>query len=247
MVVIRFILVVVRAFLALLWTLAVHYFGVALPGLFSKKRRFLGAIRLWGKGLAIIMGIHVHPVNAKPEMMGDVIISNHMGFLDIPILLQFFPSVFVIKMELRRVPFFGARLAAQGHVFVARANKDSRMAAREGIEGVLKDGDRIIVFPEGKASPGASRLPYAPASFELARRLGKKVQVCVVDYLPDRDLLKWDINKPTIPQLANLLGRVRIDASIRFFPACEVKDAVADAERWRQTTEQQLQQNSNGQ
>ena len=240
MFVIRFFRVAIRATLGVLWTLGVHYFLIAIPNAFTGQRRRLEAISRWGKGLSVIMGIHVRKKNAPPEMMGDVILSNHMGFLDIPVLLQFFPAVFVIKTELQKVPFFGARLMAQGHVFVDRGSKSSRENARIGIGAVLADGDRIIVFPEGRASPGVQRPPWAPASLQLAQRLGKKVQVCLVDYLPNRQLLKWDIAKPTLPQLANLLGRRRIDISIQFFPLQDVNDPVQDAAAWKSRIETQL-------
>jgi 1-acyl-sn-glycerol-3-phosphate acyltransferase len=241
---VRLILVGFRVLLALGWTLGVHYFCIAIPGLFIRKKRFLHALQWWGKGLSVIMGIRVHRVNAPPEGMGDVIVSNHMGFLDIPVLLQFFPAVFVIKMELGKVPFFGARLVAQGHVFVERSSRTSRSNARQGIERVLHDGDRIIVFPEGKASPDAERPPWAPATFQVAQRLGKKVQLCIIDYLPNRALLKWDISKPTLPQLANLLGRRRIDVSIQFIDAEDViGDPVQQASAYKTAVETQLLRN----
>ncbi len=241
--VVRLILVAFRVVMALGWTLLVHYFCIAIPGLVTRRKRYLNPLRWWGKGLSAIMGIRVHRVNSPPSSMGDLIVSNHMGFLDIPVLLQFFPAVFVIKMELGKVPFFGARLIAQGHVFVERGNRTSRANARQGIETVLQDGDRIIVFPEGRACPYADRPTWAPASLQVAQRLGKQVQLCIIDYLPNRELLKWDISKPALPQLANLLGRRRIDVSIQFFSPEHVTDPIQTATDFKSLVETQLNRN----
>ncbi|HUT78574.1 MAG TPA: lysophospholipid acyltransferase family protein [Polyangia bacterium] len=229
-----------RAVAAFLWTLLVHYFGVRLRQLFRPNERCLGAISTWGSGLAWIMGVRVHPHNRREGPMGDIVIANHMGFLDVPVLLRYFPAVFVIKMELRRVFYFGGCLAKQGHVFVDRGDGDSRQRAAADLAAVLEQGDRVIVFPEGRASPGAKRLPFRRGSFEVAQRLGKRVELCVIDYLPDRRVLEWDVNRPMRSQLADLFGRRRIDVSVEFFPAETVHDAERLADRYRDIVEQRL-------
>lgn len=233
-----------RVPLALLWTLGVHYLGIRIPQLFYPKRRFLRAVSLWGSGLAFIMGIRIHQVNAPPAAMGDIIVANHMGFLDIPVLLRFFPSVFVIKMEMRKVFFFGGCLAHQGHVFVKRDSEQSRRDAREGIKRVLLAGDRVIVFPEGRASSGAERLPFAPASFAIAMNHNKTVQACVLDYLPDRSFLKWDTSRAMQPQLVALFGRRRIDVSIEFLGVSKVTDPGRAAQELHDQIQQKLKTQS---
>ena len=230
--ILNYIRVLFRAPTALVWTLLVHYFGIRIPQLFTPGKRYPRSIGLWGKGLAYIMGVRVHKRNERSGPMGDIIIANHMGFLDIPILLSFFPAVFIIKMEMRRVFYFGRALEKQGHVFVDRKSLKSRHAARDGLIKVLKEGDRIIVFPEGRASPGAERLPFKPFSFAAAKRAGLRVEACVIDYLPNRKMLEWDINRGMIPQLVELLGRRRTHVSIEFFPAEYVEEPREMAERY---------------
>jgi 1-acyl-sn-glycerol-3-phosphate acyltransferase len=189
------------------------------------------------------MGVRIHKVNEQPMEMGDVVVANHMGFLDVLVLLTFFPSVFIIKHEMRKVPFFGKCLEHQGHVFVKRGDSTSRRAAGQGLVHVLERGDRIIVFPEGQASPGAARLPFKPFSFVAASRLGKTVQGCVIDYLPDRDALKWDNRRAMLPQLIELAGRKHTDVSIEFFPPEGVTGDPAEmAERYKDTIQARLEE-----
>jgi 1-acyl-sn-glycerol-3-phosphate acyltransferase len=198
-------------------------------------------VGLWGKGLARIMGIRIHPRNERQGTMGDVIIANHMGFMDIPILLTFYPSVFIIKMEMRRVFYFGKALERQGHVFVERGSESSRRSAREGVRRVLEQGDRIIVFPEGRASPDAERRPFKPFCFFEAARQGKRVEACVIDYLPDRQMLAWDPDRPMMPQLVELVGRPRIDVSVEFLPSEVPDDPEEAARRYHDVIQERLE------
>ena len=236
----RYIRVAYRMPMALLWTLFVHYFLIRIPQLFSKNKRRTGALRLWGAGFSWIMGVRIHKKSKLPRPMGDLIISNHMGFLDIPILLASFPAVFVIKVELGRIPFFGKRLHEQGHIFVVREDNASRSSAGKALMKVLRSGTRVIVFPEGRGTPGADRLPFAPGSLAVAERLHKTVQPCIIDYLPDRKLLEWDVNRGIFPQLVDLFGRFRIHVSVEYLPAKPVADAKTDAENYRVVIEEKL-------
>jgi len=234
--------VLVRAPVALAWTLAVHGCLRARGILFRRwrGRRATDAISLWARGLAWIMGVRVVCRNAPTGPMGDVIVANHMGFLDVPVLGSFFPAVFIIKMEMRRVFFFGGALEKQGHVFVDRGSTESRRSARDGVRQVLEAGDRIIVFPEGGASPEAKRPPFKPFCFHEAARQHKLVQACVIDYLPHRRMLRWDTRRPQLPQLVELFGRKRTEVSLEFFPAEAIEDADAAAQRYHDLIEGRL-------
>ena len=235
--------VLVRAPVALIWTLGVH--GCArVRGVLVFwrwwKRRPTDLISLWARGLAWIMGVRVVRRNQPAGPMGDVIVANHMGFLDVPVLGSCFPSVFVIKSEMRRVFYFGAALAVQGHVFVDRRNSASRLAARDGVRRVLEDGDRIVVFPEGGASSDALRPPFKPFCFHEAARQEKLVQGCVIDYLPDRSILRWDTSRGMLPQLVELFGRRRTEVSLELFPAERIEDPAAAAQRYHDLIEGRL-------
>lgn len=235
--------VLVRAPMALIWTEFVHAYLFLRMKLRPGKwggRRPLDVIGFWGKGLSWIMGVRVIKRNERSGPMGDIIIANHMGFLDVPVLLSFYPSVFIIKMEMRKAPHFGSALETQGHVFVERGSEASRRSAREGVANVLESNERIIVFPEGRASPGAERLPFKPFCFFEAARKNKRVEMCVLDYLPDREMLKWDVKRKMFPQLVELIGRRRTYVSVEFFPAEVPEDAEAVAARYHDLAEGRL-------
>lgn len=226
--------------LAGLWTLFMHFVVIRTQQLFHPRKRCLSALQIWGAGFAWIMGVRIHKVNRRPEPMGDLIISNHMGFLDIPVLLASFPAVFVIKIELGQLPFFGKCLVKQEHIFVKRDDDKSRQAAGKGILKALREGARVIVFPEGGGSPGAKRPPFYPGSLAVAQRLRKTVQACIIDYLPDRRMLEWDVSRKILPQVVDLFGRFRTHISIEYLAAETVEDAKAAAQRYHDIVESRL-------
>ena len=237
--------VALRAPAALTWTNVVHWSCIMSRKPFKPKGwRATGVIGKWGQGLAYIMGVRFHERNRREwSEMGDMIIANHMGFLDVPVLLTYFPAVFVIKMEMRRVFYFGRALEDEGHVFVDRGDRKSHRAASSGVASVLEDGDRIIIFPEGRASPGAERRPFKVGSFAQAQKQDKTIEACVIDYLPDREQLKWDVNRPAVPQLLKLLGRKRTDVSVEFFPPEKIQGDPAEcAKKWHDIIQGKLEQ-----
>jgi 1-acyl-sn-glycerol-3-phosphate acyltransferase len=244
MFVLRLPLVFVRGLIVLVATLLIHWFLIRIPQVVNRPwRRYVKPIGLWGKMLAFMMGVRVHRRNQRSGPMGDLIVANHMGFLDIPVLLSIFPAVFVIKIEMRRVFYFGKALENQGHLFVDRADKKSMRRAGVELLKVLRDGDRIVVFPEGRACPTADRLPFKPGSFAAAKRAGRSVELCVLDYLPDRRQLEWDVDRSTFVQLVELFGRLRTDIQVEFFPAEAVDDPEQVAERYREIVVERLTAN----
>jgi 1-acyl-sn-glycerol-3-phosphate acyltransferase len=185
-----------RAVLILLWTLVMQNLFIDVPRLFSKKRRFPYTVHIWGKGLAWLMGINVHRRNDLPQPMGEVIISNHLGFLDVPVMSSVFPAVYMIKAEAKKPFYFGPALTRGMDTFLLiREDSSSMRKAAKDLLKFSKDFCRIIIFPEGKASPDAARLPFKPGAFAMAKKLDKTVQPCVIDYLPDRSVHMWDTKK----------------------------------------------------
>jgi 1-acyl-sn-glycerol-3-phosphate acyltransferase len=140
-----------------------------------------------------------------------------------------------------RAPYFGKALRKHGHVFVERGSEASRRSAREGVQRVLEAGERLIVFPEGRASPGAERRPFKPFCFFEAQRQGKSIEAVVIDYLPDRRQLEWDVNRGMIPQLIELVGRKRTEVSVEFLGTFLPEDPAVDAETWKETIQGRLE------
>ena len=80
------------------------------------------AFRLWGTGMLHTLGVRTS-MQGRPPARGRLIVSNHLGYIDIATLASLLPAVFVSKAEVRAWPFWGAMAAMAGTIFIDRGRK----------------------------------------------------------------------------------------------------------------------------
>lgn len=146
--------------------------AVSLCLTFGRWRRIrLGAFwsRWWSRGAAFIVGIRVNVHGAVPEGTGFLVVSNHLGYLDIPAHGSVFNLRFAPKAEIRKWPFFGWLTALGCPVWIDR--KNPRMSARyaEEFKATMEHGISMIVYPEGTSTDGKhGLLPFKSTPFAAA-------------------------------------------------------------------------------
>ncbi len=99
-----------------------------------------------------------------------VFVSNHQSMADVFTIYGWLPVIFkwIMKKELRKVPFVGAGCAAAGHIFIDRS---SRIAARNSIlkaKDVLTDGVSVVIFPEGTRTKNGQVGRFKRGAFTIA-------------------------------------------------------------------------------
>ena len=100
-----------------------------------------------------------------------VIICNHQSTYDIFALYGWFPLQFrwVMKKELRKLPFVGFACYKLGHVFVDRSNSAAAKASIEEAKRRIPGGVSVLFFPEGTRSSGPSLLRFKKGAYNMAR------------------------------------------------------------------------------
>jgi len=111
---------------------------------------------LWAKQLLFTSGssMIITGLENIPEDKSFCILSNHQSNFDIPILMSIVPGNigFVGKSEMLKVPFLSTWMKALHCVFIKRTNiKDSIEGLKRAINHV-KDGQSMVLFPEGTRS-----------------------------------------------------------------------------------------------
>lgn len=98
------------------------------------------------------------------------IFLNHNSYLEAIMLFNLIPVRFLAAIEMAQRPLIGQMAKAVGTVFVSRANRDSRTAARTQIEQAVTRAQypAMVIFPEGKLGPGGKLLPFRRGGFEMA-------------------------------------------------------------------------------
>ncbi len=106
-----------------------------------------------------------------------VFIANHQGNFDVPILLGKIdkPKAFISKIEVNKIPIVNVWMNLMGCVMIDRTDRrQSLKAIRAGIE-TIKDGQSMIIFPEGTRSKGGPVAEFKAGSFTLATSSGALV------------------------------------------------------------------------
>lgn len=103
-----------------------------------------------------------------------IIVSNHQTGWDIFLLYGYLPIDFrwIMKKELRKVPFIGYASEKVGHVFIDRSSPRAAVKSLEEAKNKLVNGSSVVIFPEGTRSRGKQMRPFKKGAFKLAFELG---------------------------------------------------------------------------
>ncbi len=99
-----------------------------------------------------------------------VFVSNHQSMFDVWLIYGWLPVIFkwLMKAELRKVPFVGIACKAAGHIFVDRKNPKAAMESMENVKKQLKNGVCTVIFPEGTRTKDGQVGRFKRGAFQIA-------------------------------------------------------------------------------
>ncbi|WP_096439591.1 lysophospholipid acyltransferase family protein [Alteribacter populi] len=133
----------------------------------------------WARSLVKLSGarVHVHGKEKIPTNETLLIVCNHQGNFDIPIILGYLDLKisFISKVEVKKLPLIASWMEEMNCVFMDRKNK--RQSIKSIIDGAenLKNGHHLVIFPEGTRSKGGPVGTFKQGSFKLATRSGATI------------------------------------------------------------------------
>lgn len=208
-----------RAILRLFLLVAITLVYVLAWGLLALwPRRHAGRVALrrgisrrWAAAICRVLGARIEVLGELPQGPG-FLITNHVGYLDIPVLMSLTGCRFVSKHEIADWPVIGFLARRAGTLFVKRGTggRDAGLTL-DGMALALEDGDLVVFFPEGTTSPGERILPFRSGLLSLPARDGHPVWPAAMVYEsgdPDIDPrlgLAWWGKQSLIPHVWKLV------------------------------------------
>lgn len=128
------------------------------------------------KRVCRLLGVRLHIEGEVAKGKSVLLVSNHVSWLDIPVLSAVAPLSFVAKKEVSRWPFVSALAKLQRTVFVDRERRSAVGATTNEMAERLKAGDTIVLFAEGTSSDGNRVLPFKTSLFAAAKTTAKTEQ-----------------------------------------------------------------------
>jgi lyso-ornithine lipid O-acyltransferase len=191
--------------------------------------------RFYHRRVCRLLGLKVHQIGAPVADRPVLFVSNHIGYLDIPVLTSLLPASFVAKSEVAGWPFFGWLAKLQRSVFVDRQVR-STAQQRDAIAERLAAKDALILFPEGTSGDGNHVLPFKSALFSVAFKdagAPNTVQPVSVAYtrldgLPIgrrlRPYFAWYGDMDLTPHAWHMLGLGTVEVEVEFHPPVSVAE-----------------------
>ena len=163
-------LVLLTAFTAFFTICTVHW----------RNAEFVHKVQqFWSRSFFWLMFLPVSVDGAEHIQPGQsyVFVANHQSMFDVWLVYGWLPVIFkwLMKADLRRVPFVGTGCKAAGHIFVDRRNAKAAMESLKDVERQLVNGVSTVIFPEGTRSKDGEVGRFKRGAFQIAWDLGLPV------------------------------------------------------------------------
>lgn len=134
---------------------------------------------LWSRSFfwLLFLPVSVDGIEHIQKGQSYVFVANHQSALDVWVIYGWLPVVYkwLMKAELRKVPFVGTACKAAGHIFVERQNARASMKSLQQIERQLTNGVSTVIYPEGTRSKDGQVGRFKRGAFQVALDLNLPV------------------------------------------------------------------------
>lgn len=165
--------------------------------------------KIWQSAVCKIFQVKVSQEGHICSQGQTLFVSNHVSYLDIPVLGSIITASFIAKKDVKSWPLFGFLSTLQQTIFISRDRKDAEQG-KVMLDNALDQKKNLIVFPEGTSTEGVVVKPFKSSLFSIAMQESAKslyiqpitLKIMRVDGLDpqtqaDRDLYAWHLNMDT--------------------------------------------------
>lgn len=155
--------------------------AILIGALFVQYRPYQRpVIRWWHGRLCRILGLDIR-VHGEPFDGAAMWISNHVSWLDIPVLGSRYPVHFLSKAEVAEWPLIGSLAKSAGTLFIKRGSGDANRVADQ-LGWHLHNGRSVLFFPEGTTTDGHTLKRFFSKLFMAATEADCRIQPVLICY-----------------------------------------------------------------
>ena len=156
-------------------TIVVAVSTIILSPLLPNSQLSYHPARVWAKLFCYLnfVRVNIDGLDRLDIQKSYVFALNHQSIFDVFVVYGWFPHIFkwMMKAELRRIPFVGKACQSAGHIFIDRTSPVAAKKSLEKAEAVLKDGVSLVVFPEGTRTKTGKMGAFKRGAFRIATDL----------------------------------------------------------------------------
>lgn len=179
------------------------------------------ATRLWGYGMAGIMGMRIRVSGPRPRAP-FYLVSNHISYMDILLVCAVCPAWFISKSEVASWPGIGPLTRIGPTIYIDRETRRDVQRMNRQIADLVVKGGAVGFFPEGTTTSGEELLPFKPSLFQPAVEMQLPVTTAAIVYEtrpgmpPPSKVVAWFGDADFAPHISRLLKQPGFTVHIRF-------------------------------
>ncbi|WP_045225967.1 lysophospholipid acyltransferase family protein [Methyloterricola oryzae] len=188
----------------------------------------------WCHAVCRVLGVRITS-HGSPSDLPGLKVANHISWLDIIVLGSLLPLAFVAKLEVAAWPVLGYLAKRTGTLFIRRGDAEHTAAACEQMAWQLRQGRRVMLFPEGTTTRGERVLRFHAKLLQPAQRAQVPVQAVALRYRNEAATVAPFVDDDAfLPHLIDVLKLQNIDVEVHFcpvLPAGQHRDTLARTTR----------------
>jgi 1-acyl-sn-glycerol-3-phosphate acyltransferase len=142
-------------------------------------------MRWWHRRFCHLLNLDIR-VQGRPAQGHALWVSNHVSWLDIPVLGANFPVYFLSKAEVASWPVIGWMARMAGTLFIKRGAGDADQVIKQ-LAGHLEQGRNVLFFPEGTTTDGHRLKRFFHKLFNAATITQTPIQPVLICYRDEND------------------------------------------------------------
>ncbi len=157
-----------------------RYWQMRLHGPLTLDQRALW-MQLTGRAVLASLQVRIC-VEGQPPHSG-LLVSNHLGYVDIALLSAVVPCTFVSRADVAAWPLFGSMSRWGGTIYLDRSSLASANAAAGEMAARLRQPVPVVLFAEGTSTDGSEVLRLRSRLFQPAALMGAPITAAAVRFV----------------------------------------------------------------